>query len=229
MDENINPKKLELKKIRMTCDQPMGVDAPLPDSNPFMLLVGPPGSGKTNLLMNLFTVPGRFYNKKFDRVHIFSPSLHTLKDSVDLPPDRLHNEFGDLAKVLADIEKERKKQPNFLTAIIFDDFSHAFKPVNNKEMLRLAQNRRHLGVSLFIVGQKLSKIPLELRASANALCWFFNMNRREQDALYEEFLGTLDPAQFRTLMQELFTDPHDFIFVDLQKGHVYRNFIDKKI
>lgn len=222
----IRPDRLRITHKKMNCDNRMKVDQPLPDANPFFLLIGPPGSGKTNLLLNLFTEKGRFYNKCFDRVHFFSPSLHTIDGSLDLPKERFHTQFEDLEQILAECEKRKKSDKDYRCALIFDDFSHAFKGSNNKEMLRICQNRRHLGLSIFIVGQKLTKIPLELRASASALCWFFSPNGKEQTALREEFLLSYEPQAFQHFLRTVFAESHDFIFVDMKNGKVYKNFIE---
>ena len=69
-----------LSKFKFNCDE---VDKSIPDPLPqnlnhFMLIVGKPGSSKTTLLLNLICKRGKMYNKKFDRIYLFSPSLGTL-------------------------------------------------------------------------------------------------------------------------------------------------------
>ena len=69
--------KIVLSKFKFNCDE---VDKSIPDPLPqnlnhFLLIVGKPGSSKTTLLLNLICKRGKMYNKKFDRIYLFSPSL----------------------------------------------------------------------------------------------------------------------------------------------------------
>jgi hypothetical protein len=71
-----------LSKFKFNCDE---IDPSIPDPLPknlnhFMLIVGKPGSSKTTLIMNLICKRGKMYNKKFDRIYLFSPSLGTIDD-----------------------------------------------------------------------------------------------------------------------------------------------------
>ena len=66
-----------LSKFKFNCDEvDKSIPAPLPQNlNHFLLIVGKPGSSKTTLLMNMICKRGKMYNKKFDRIYLFSPSL----------------------------------------------------------------------------------------------------------------------------------------------------------
>ena len=83
-------KKINISKFDFSCDdEDCSIPEPLPRKSFSMLIVGKPGMGKTNLLLNLITKQGKAFNKKFDRVFIFSPSLTTIKgdDPFELIPD----------------------------------------------------------------------------------------------------------------------------------------------
>ena len=72
--------KIVLSKFKFNCDE---VDKSIPDPLPqnlnhFLLIVGKPGSSKTTLLLNLICKRGKMYNKKFDRIYLFSPSSDSL-------------------------------------------------------------------------------------------------------------------------------------------------------
>ena len=68
---------IHLSKFKFNCDEvDPSVPKPLPQNlNHFLLIVGKPGSSKTTLLLNMICKRGKMYNKKFDRVYLFSPSL----------------------------------------------------------------------------------------------------------------------------------------------------------
>jgi len=84
-------KKIVLSKFKFSCDEiDDTIPLPLPQMlNFFMLVCGRPGSGKTTLILNLVAKKGKMYNRKFDKIFVFSPSLMTLKDNPfeDLPED----------------------------------------------------------------------------------------------------------------------------------------------
>ncbi len=73
-------KRITLSKLEFSCDDVDDtIPAPLPNQlNFFMLISGKPQSGKTSLILNLICKNNKVYNKKFDRIYVFSPSLITL-------------------------------------------------------------------------------------------------------------------------------------------------------
>eukprot|EP01043_Picozoa_sp_COSAG02_P088776 COSAG02_NODE_25844_length_647_cov_1.339416_1_plen_136_part_00 len=91
--------KITLSKFKFNCDElDTSIPPPLPQNlNHFMLIVGKPGSSKTTLLLNLICKRGKMYNKKFDRIYLFSPSLGTIDDCPfeDLPEDQKFEELSE--------------------------------------------------------------------------------------------------------------------------------------
>ena len=90
---------IKLSKFKFNCDE---VDKSIPDPLPqnlnhFLLIVGKPGSSKTTLLLNMICKRGKMYNKKFDRVYLFSPSLGTIDDCPfeKLPDDQKYEELSE--------------------------------------------------------------------------------------------------------------------------------------
>ena len=82
--QEIEPdKKVIIKKFNFSCDDiDDTIPEPLPRSlNFFWLISGRPQSGKTCLILNLICKRGKMFNKKFDRIYLFSPSLSTMKDN----------------------------------------------------------------------------------------------------------------------------------------------------
>ena len=64
-------KKLRITKFGFTCDDhDDSIPEPLPQRGHFMLIVGQPRSGKTNLLLNLIVKRGKYYNCKYDKVFL---------------------------------------------------------------------------------------------------------------------------------------------------------------
>jgi len=79
MIEEVEKSSIIIKKCLMNCDGDFGdLSAPLPNKSFFWIIAGPGGSGKTNLLQNLFR-PRNFRNyfKKFENIIIASPPSST--------------------------------------------------------------------------------------------------------------------------------------------------------
>ena len=89
-------KKIKITKFDFSCDDiDDSIPAPLPRSlNFFWLISGKPGSGKTSKILNLLCKRGKMYNKKFDRIFLFSPSLSTMKSNPfeELDEDQVYSE-----------------------------------------------------------------------------------------------------------------------------------------
>eukprot|EP01047_Picozoa_sp_COSAG01_P015096 COSAG01_NODE_749_length_13846_cov_205.366097_8_plen_164_part_00 len=88
-----------VSKFKFNCDEvDKKIPKPLPQNlNHFLLIVGKPGSSKTTLILNLIAKRGKNYNKRFDRVYLWSPSLCTIDDCPfeELPDDQ---KFEDLTE-----------------------------------------------------------------------------------------------------------------------------------
>ena len=135
-----------LSKFKFNCDE---VDKSIPDPLPqnlnhFLLIVGKPGSSKTTLLMNMICKRGKMYNKKFDRIYLFSPSLCTIDDCPfeDLPEDQKYEELSEdiLEGVLEEIRDSGEK-----VLFIMDDVVNDMKKEARLEKLlcKVLMNRRH--------------------------------------------------------------------------------------
>jgi hypothetical protein len=66
------------------------VDKPLQERNFFLYYNrSTKFSGKTNLAMTLIKRRKKFYNKQFHKIYIFSPSIHTIKENLNIPADQI--------------------------------------------------------------------------------------------------------------------------------------------
>jgi hypothetical protein len=169
------------------------------------------------------------FRKKFSRVFIFSPSLRTIQAKLALPDDRFVDHL-DLDRLEGILEELRESEHNAL--IILDDLvsqiSKGMKPI-----LTMVRNRRHYGkgLSVLITTQKLTGVPLELRAAASAVICFPMRNKTEIEALYREY-ATLDRQDFMALLRLVWADPHNFLYLKLDEPEErmhFRNFDPIKI
>ena len=183
---------IHLSKFKFNCDEvDPSVPKPLPQNlNHFLLIVGKPGSSKTTLLLNMICKRGKMYNKKFDRVYLFSPSLGSIDDCPfeDLPDNQKYEELSEeiLEGVLEEIRDSGEK-----VLFIMDDVVNDMKkePRLEKLLCKVLMNRRHQcgaggSLSVWITTQVYNKVPAAVRKCASQLVLYGTKNRMELDSLY---------------------------------------------
>lgn len=211
----VKNKNLCVKQVKMTCDgRPDGLNPTL-QWNFFSIIVGGPGSGKTNLIMNLIggkKKGNRFFYKQFHKVFLFSPSFHTVKKNVGIPDDQIIPTF-DLNKI-NEIVDDAESDEN--TLIIIDDMVASLKK-NMSELLKIIFNRRHIGagLSVIITAQKYNKIPLELRTGASSI-FMFNKNKKELNNIFSEFCN-LDRCIYDRIVRFSLDKQYDFLYMKLDE------------
>ena len=115
-------KKIVVSATKFSCDDvDVSIPAPLPQKGGFaMLIVGRPGYGKTSLINSLVCKSGKNFNRKFDRVFIWSPSMITMEgDPYEMIPDDQKFEEATLENIQGVLEDIKDTGDKVL--FIFDD------------------------------------------------------------------------------------------------------------
>jgi hypothetical protein len=119
-------KPINITKFEFTCDDvDKSIPAPLPQKGGFaMLIIGKPGMGKTTLILSLICKQGKAFNRKFDRVYLWSPSLITMADDPFelIPEDQKFEEatFDNITGVLEEIKDSGDKVLFIMDDVIAD-------------------------------------------------------------------------------------------------------------
>lgn len=232
--EVLPDKKICIKKFEFSCDEiDESIPKPLPQSlNWFMLLCGKPGSGKTTLLLNLICKRGKNYNKKFDRIYLFSPSMGTLKTDPfeDLPDEQKFQELDEeiLETVISEITDSGEK-----VLMIMDDVVNDMKKSGKlqTQLCKLLMNRRHIcgsggSISVIITSQVYNKIPAPIRKTASHLFIYSTKNKRELETIFDELI-LIPKTDYYDLLQYIFKKKNDFMYIDTNKDYntmFHRNF-----
>ena len=227
-------------------------DLPYPSMS--LLLVGPKGSGKSNLILRLLygnrkkkdakNDYHKFYRHFFDKVYVFSPSwkLDPKMQRCRIPEEQIFEDPEYFPAIIEeilqgqaeDIEEEGKDDTEHILMVFTDlagqkgVFSSA-KGIMNK----LAFNLRHYKVSLIIDTQSLRQINPAFRGNLSGVVLFSGIsNRLEIQKIYDEYLGEFSKEEQEQLLQHCFTKPYDFMYINVQKHGLqrfYHNFNPLKI
>ena len=219
-------KKIKIDPVKMTNDEMINVEAPLPNNYGFFAgVIGKPNSGKTTLWLSLINRKGKCYWKKFDKIFIFSASFKTISSKIKLPDDRLIDGFDEekLDEIINGKADEKEEKPPKIL-IIFDDVVASLQK-NMKSFLRLVYNRRHIlgSCSIILISQVYNRIPLEIRKVFQTLIVFSTGNKREIDSIYED-VSQLKRDEFDQLLKHCFQNAHDFILIDVTNNEYFHNF-----
>ena len=221
--EEILEQPINISKFKFTCDDAdTSIPKPLPQQGGFaMLIVGKPRSGKTNLLLNLTTKSHKNFNRKFDRVFLFSPSLNTMEnDPFELLPDDQKYEVAteeNIQNVLEIIKNSGEK-----VLLILDDCISDIRGKGKSEietlLHRIFFNRRHLAgkggnLSIIATSQTYNKIDLKLRKTCSHLIIFENKNKKELDSIFEEAI-LIPKKEFFDVLRYIYDRKYRFMYID---------------
>ena len=218
LDQPIN-----ISKFKFTCDDAdESIPKPLPQMGGFaMLLVGKPRSGKTNLLLNLTTKAHKNFNRKFDRVFLFSPSVNTMEDDpFELLPDDQKYEKATQENITGVLDMIKDSGDKVL--LILDDCISDIRGKGKSEIENLLHriffNRRHLcgkggSLSIIATSQTYNKIDPKLRKTCSQLVFFENKNKKELDSIFDEAI-LIPKKEFFDVLRYIYDRKYRFMYID---------------
>lgn len=226
ISEKINT-DIKLRGYKNPNDLPLDVHPDLPGGKMgtfSAIFCGLPGSGKTSLYTNLM-LHSYGYKKKFHMIYMFNASVHTMPEKFveRLDPSRVYTDLSELDDVLSECLSDENKE--YKKLIIIDDLVN---DINNKKYIatfkKMLFNRRHYNISIILVTQKLVAIPLFMRnAISHVFFWSFS-NKKELQALYDDYIINLDNDEFHELIKYCSSEPHNFLYINVYDGIFYKNF-----
>ena len=228
-------KKINITATKFSCDDvDCSIPAPLPQKGGFLLLiVGRPGYGKTSLINSLVCKQGKCFNKKFDRVFIWSPSMITMEgDPYELVPQEQKFEeptFENISQVLEDIKDSGLKVLFIMDDVIADIRGKGKGAIENL-LQKICFNRRHLAgyggsVSIIATSQSYVKIDPKLRKTCSHLIQY-KPQKKEIENIYDDMI-TIPKPVFMDVLRYIYKNKHDFMFLDLQQEdtkQIHKNF-----
>lgn len=190
------------------------------------LIVGPPGRGKTNLLMNLLKNP-KMWNGFFDKIYAYGPTVKSdkLYKTIKL---QSQNICDDVKKIIPDLEQKLDEQtklvesnPNTAPKVLFlfEDMTSFFNTVQHKPAFHRCYTQvRHVkGASVTMV-HKYHAFHRTPRTSSQHII-IFETNQADLKHLYEEFgPRCLNLGQFMLManfaLQPTEDNPKPFFYIN---------------
>ena len=266
MDFKLEKANYEIEKIKFNVDGIFNdkIKPPFPNASFFLTIIGKPGSGKTNLLVNMLTNKN-IYKRVFDKVLLVMPknSIKSLKNNIfeDLPESQQFNELSpDVFETIKQFREEfdevedqplsvktdvglrpiqrlnqnehtgskggtppLKKPRSKNMLLILDDVTAQLKEKENQKLLiELSTNRRHLKLSIILISQYLRAIPRCVRSQTTNLVYFKPANELDNNIVRDEYIN-LPKETFNNLMRFVFQNQHDFLFIDKNNESYFKN------
>ena len=229
-------KKINITGQKFSCDAvDKSIPKPLPQAGGFgLLIIGKPGMGKTSLILSLICKKGKAFNRKFDRVFIFSPSLITMEDDPfeTIPGDQKYESASteNIEDVLDTIKDSGEK-----VLLVLDDCISEILGKGRGEVEGLLEkiffNRRHLcgaggSCSIIATSQTYNKISPKLRKTASQIVFYKNLHKKELDSIFDEMI-LIPKKEFYDVCQYIYKRKHDFMYLDTSLDPhkmIHRNF-----
>ena len=235
IEEKEYDKKINISATKFSCDDiDDSIPKPLPQKGGFaMIIVGRPGYGKTSLILSLVCKSGKAFNRKFDRVFVWSPSLVTMaEDPFEMIPEDQKFEEATLENIQGALDEIKDTGLKYLW--IFDDVIADVRGKGKGQIENLLQkiffNRRHLAgaggsLSIIATSQTYNKIDPKLRKTASHLIQY-KPQKKEIENIHDDMI-TLPKREFNDVLRYIYKKKHDFMYLDLQEEEnkqLHKNF-----
>jgi len=158
------------------------------------VFVGPPGSGKTNVLMHMLLSKVMWF-KFFDKIYLCGPTVKSDKmyERIVVPEDQICTDQKEFLPFLENLIEDQQKavETNKREAdkilVVFEDITSFYNKIQSKpEFARCYTQVRHLkGASVAMVHKWKAFNRTARMATQHILVW--RCNRTDQKQLYEDF------------------------------------------
>lgn len=202
----------------------VSVNENLPAASHALLIISPPASGKTALLVSWVY---RFYRNVFEEIYWFSPTLkldNTLALNVRedetifkvSDADELEKIDMYLREIMESQQKKLDEGEDLDHILVVLDDCLSF--VNGNMLKRLCSVYRHLKISIIISIQKMRMLNNTLRTCCSDVISFAIPNKKQRDVFFEEY--DMFPS-IETYFEECTKEKYNWIRMDFRNMALY--------
>ena len=160
------------------------------------LIVGPTNSGKLRFVADQIYGP---FCGKFDYVVLICPTF---------APNKTYHRIGENDPRMFVIICTQNEVSRFFegtnTLIILDDCASS-KDVKGRtgERVNLGFSARHIGISVWVLTQKITSITASFRENAAAIVLFYTPPAKTAKAIFDDYAGELSQDEYKGLISKL--------------------------
>ena len=215
--------KNKLSEIQALDDQLSLTDGVFGRKGFLYVIVGPKGSGKSNLLSNLMSTPAKEggFQKRYDRIYFVTPTRDAKLEDLIEDCEQMgtyHDEFNDgvMEEIVDDIKRfkgswKKKRKPEML--VLMDDILASLPSSRQKKgpFVKFLFNHRHLNCDVVILAQRYKDLPVSLRSQVDIISTFGMHNQTEKKNFTDDF------GVDEKIFQEVTGKPHNFLTVSMMR------------
>ena len=111
------------------------------------------------------------------------------------------------------------------TLIILDDCA-ASKDVKGRtgELVNLAFSARHMGISVWVLTQKMTGITASFRENVVAIVLFYTPSAKTTKAIFDDYAGELSQDEYKGLISKLKEQKFSYLVFSLRHPYGLRHF-----
>jgi len=185
------------------------------------LIIGKSGSGKTNLLYQLFKSKHLLKNC-YDKKYLFQPaqSRASMKDKLfDKIPDE--QKFEELSLENLEYVDDTLDEGN--NCLIFDDQGAYLKDNEiRKKLKELVMNRRHKHLSIFFLVQTYYSVEKDIRKLFSNI-FIFRVSKKEMEAIFDEIIER-HKSYIPEITKLVYDKPFKYLFVNTDSQKLFSGF-----
>ena len=192
----------------------------------FLCVVGRPGTGKTSLTISLITQnKPKIYKKTSHHVIVIMPQ-NSINSMTKNPFKGLENAYHEINNdIICEIydKIDGWSKDDEKTLLYIDDMTADLKRTKliQETLKKMIYNRRHLKLNLIITVQSYVNIPLDIRKNIQN-CIMLKPSKREMELLFTELIEQKKEL-FLDIMKVVYTEPHNFLFVNIPNQRLFKN------
>ena len=188
------------------------------------LIVGPTNSGKSRFVVDQIYGP---FHRKFDYIVLICPTFAHNKTYHRIGENNprmfviicMQNEVEIWLKLVSWFFEGTN------TLIILDDCA-ASKDVKGRtgQLVNLTFSARHIGISVWVLTQKITSITPSFRENAAAIVLFYTPSAKTTKTIFDDYAGELSHDEYKGLISKLKERKFSYLVFSLRHPYGVKSF-----